>query len=153
MSQDHWDKLQEVLEKRLCSFTRAFKEINIYYRSHYSCLYPQRSMEHFTNNALADIHLIFGLAEENARVAERLYRKRHPQRATMECLIFAYFYLSLCEYGSLQVNRQIEGGLRATRTHNMVLGLLQMVSNIFCSMHRTNCVGYLGPPSLYLSPS
>ncbi|GFV37234.1 hypothetical protein TNCV_2278081 [Trichonephila clavipes] len=38
------------------------------------------SMEHFTNTELADMHLIYELAEGKARAAEILHRERYPQR-------------------------------------------------------------------------
>ncbi|GFX51800.1 hypothetical protein TNCV_5015021 [Trichonephila clavipes] len=41
------------------------------------------------------MHLIYGLAGENPRAAERLY---HPQRGAPDHLIFANLPLSLCEY-------------------------------------------------------
>ena len=37
-------------------------------------------MEHFTNTELADMYLIYGLAEENARAAGRLYYDRYSQK-------------------------------------------------------------------------
>ncbi|GFW91477.1 hypothetical protein TNCV_3376411 [Trichonephila clavipes] len=57
-----------------------FKETNMHYRSPLSRHRPQRSMEHYTNTELADVHLICELEKGNARVAERLYRERYPQR-------------------------------------------------------------------------
>ncbi|GFV36958.1 transposable element Tc3 transposase [Trichonephila clavipes] len=41
-------------------------------------------MECFTNTELADMHLIYGLAEGKAREAERLYRERCQQRDARE---------------------------------------------------------------------
>ncbi|GFV40451.1 hypothetical protein TNCV_4494081 [Trichonephila clavipes] len=41
---------------------------------------PRSSMEHFTNTELADMHLIYELAEGNARAAEILYHERYLQR-------------------------------------------------------------------------
>ncbi|GFT56362.1 hypothetical protein TNCV_1861891 [Trichonephila clavipes] len=70
-------------------------------------------MECFTNTELADMLLISGLAEGNVQLTERSYRERFS-----------------------------ESGRRVTPTPNMVLGFLTMVSNTFCSMHGTICVGY-----------
>ncbi|GFX48591.1 DUF4817 domain-containing protein [Trichonephila clavipes] len=66
-------------------------------------------MEHFTNSELADMHPIFGLPEENARAAQRLYRKRYPQRNAPDHLMFVNLHHNLCEYGSLRGNRNSEG--------------------------------------------
>ncbi|GFW81244.1 hypothetical protein TNCV_375921 [Trichonephila clavipes] len=61
-------------------FTRTLEETDLDYRSHFSCHRLQKNMERFTNTELADMHLIFGLTEGNAREAERLYHKKYPQR-------------------------------------------------------------------------
>ncbi|GFW16092.1 isatin hydrolase [Trichonephila clavipes] len=57
---------------------------------------------------LADMHLIYGLAEGNARTAERLYRKRYPQRDVPDHRMFANLHHKLCTYGSLRGNRHNE---------------------------------------------
>ncbi|GFT40086.1 DUF4817 domain-containing protein [Trichonephila clavipes] len=61
-------------------------------------------MEHFTNIELADMHLINGLVEGNARAVGRLYRKSYLQRDTTDYRMFANFHYNLCEYGSLRGN-------------------------------------------------
>ncbi|GFU86279.1 hypothetical protein TNCV_369351 [Trichonephila clavipes] len=48
----------------------------------------QRSMELFTNTELTGMHLICGLAEGNARAAERLYRERYLQTDKPDCQLF-----------------------------------------------------------------
>ncbi|GFS64684.1 hypothetical protein TNCV_4684811 [Trichonephila clavipes] len=70
-------------------------------------------MEHFTNAELAEMRLIYGLAEENVRAAERLYCERYSERET-HCGSH-----NLCEHGSLRGNRHSEGGTRVTRTSSM----------------------------------
>ena len=65
------------------------------------------------------MHLIYGLAEGNARTAEILYRERYPQREARHRQIFTNLYHSLCEYGSLRSNRYSEGGSRVSRTPRM----------------------------------
>ncbi|GFS78084.1 hypothetical protein TNCV_4548731 [Trichonephila clavipes] len=74
-------------------FTRAFKETDMYYCNHLSCHHPQRSMERFTNTELVDMPLIYGLAEGNARAAERLYRKRLPQRVAPDLRMYAFIII------------------------------------------------------------
>ncbi|GFV38729.1 hypothetical protein TNCV_4420971 [Trichonephila clavipes] len=61
-------------------------------------------MGRFTNSKLADMCLIYGLAERNARAAERLYFKRYP-----DCWMFSNLRYNLCEYRSLRGNRSSEG--------------------------------------------
>ncbi|GFV65478.1 hypothetical protein TNCV_1737151 [Trichonephila clavipes] len=61
-------------------FTIILEETDLHYRGHLSCHRTQSSMERFTNTKLADMQLIYGLAERNVRAAERLYRERYPQR-------------------------------------------------------------------------
>ncbi|GFV26664.1 hypothetical protein TNCV_4059841 [Trichonephila clavipes] len=110
-------------------FTRGCKEIDLHYVSHLSCQRSHRSMKRFTNTELADMYLIYGLTEGNARVAERLHHERDPQTGT----------------------RTIGIG-----TPNMVLGFFRTVSNPFCSMcgiKYVGCSGSLcGLPSLCLLP-
>ncbi|GFW68802.1 adenosine 3'-phospho 5'-phosphosulfate transporter 1 [Trichonephila clavipes] len=54
--------------------------MGLHHHSHFSCHCPQRNMECFANTELADMHLIPGLAEGNARATEKLKRERNPQR-------------------------------------------------------------------------
>ncbi|GFT07618.1 storkhead-box protein 1 [Trichonephila clavipes] len=71
----------------------------MHYRSHLTCRRPQRSMERFTNTKPADMHMIYGLVEENSQVAEKLYRERNPQREAPDFQIFA----NLCDIGVLEM--------------------------------------------------
>ncbi|GFV68462.1 hypothetical protein TNCV_3129181 [Trichonephila clavipes] len=61
-------------------FARALEETDLNYLSHLSCLHPQSSMEHLTNTELADMYMVYGLAEGNARAVDRLYLERYPHR-------------------------------------------------------------------------
>ncbi|GFX15604.1 hypothetical protein TNCV_2130921 [Trichonephila clavipes] len=70
------------------------------YRSYLSCHCPQRSMERFTNTELVDMHLIYGLAEGNARATESLCHKRYPQRDAPDDWMFDNLHHNLFEYGS-----------------------------------------------------
>ncbi|GFT12134.1 hypothetical protein TNCV_127771 [Trichonephila clavipes] len=69
-------------------------------------------MERLTGIELADMHLIFGLAEGNAPVEERLYRESYPQRGVLVRRMFTNLHLNWCDYGSLRGNMHCEGGLR-----------------------------------------
>ncbi|GFW82987.1 hypothetical protein TNCV_4604141 [Trichonephila clavipes] len=60
-------------------FTRSLEETDPHYRSHLSCHRLQSSKERCTNTGLAYRHLVYGLAEGNARATERWYRERNPQ--------------------------------------------------------------------------
>ncbi|GFV57134.1 DUF4817 domain-containing protein [Trichonephila clavipes] len=68
---------------------------------HLSCPRQQRGLEGFKNTELADMHLIYGLADGNTRAAERLYRGRYPQRDVPDRQMFANLHHNLCEYESL----------------------------------------------------
>ncbi|GFX66770.1 DUF4817 domain-containing protein [Trichonephila clavipes] len=89
-------------------------------------------MEPFTNTELADMHLIYGLAEGNARAAERLFREWYLQKDASDLRMFGNSHPNLCEYGSLRGNRHSEDGSRVTRTPNMLLEFLRTVYNTFC---------------------
>ncbi|GFV81393.1 uncharacterized protein TNCV_2034021 [Trichonephila clavipes] len=52
-------------------------------------------MEHFTNTGLSDMHLIYGSAEGNAWLTERLYREKYPHRDAPDRMIFVNLYHNL----------------------------------------------------------
>ncbi|GFT12632.1 uncharacterized protein TNCV_5094091 [Trichonephila clavipes] len=66
-------------------------------------------MERFTDTELADMLLIFGLAERNARAALRLYLERYPRRDASDSRMFADLHHNLCE----SVCFQVRGCIRA----------------------------------------
>ncbi|GFV81524.1 hypothetical protein TNCV_52481 [Trichonephila clavipes] len=76
-------------------------------------------MERLTIAELADMHLIYGLAEWNVRAAERLYRERDSHRNAPDCRMFANLHQNLCEYGSLRGNRNSEDGPRIPTGNNI----------------------------------
>ena len=84
-------------------------------------------MERFTYKELADMHLMYGLAEGIVRAAARLYRKRYPQRDAPDRRMFSSLHLNLCEYGSLRGNRHSDGRPRGTRTPSMEQTVLDTV--------------------------
>ncbi|GFS62139.1 hypothetical protein TNCV_476881 [Trichonephila clavipes] len=96
-------------------------------RSYLSCHRLQKSIERFTNTKLADMHLIYGLAEGNAREAKRLYRERYPQRDTPDRRMFAILPHNLCEYGSLPSNRLSDGGSQIPTSHGVQLIFLEKI--------------------------
>ncbi|GFU85805.1 hypothetical protein TNCV_2036361 [Trichonephila clavipes] len=79
------------------------------------------------------MHLIYRLAEGITHATLRLYRERLPQRDALDRRMFANLHHNLEEYGSFRGQRNREGG----RTHQIV-----KVSNTFCSILGTKCVGY-----------
>ncbi|GFV53343.1 transposable element Tc1 transposase [Trichonephila clavipes] len=82
--------------------------------SHLSFRSPHWSTGRITNIDLADMHLIYGLAEENARAEGRLYRERYHHRDAPDRQFFTNLHHNLCEYKSLRNNGHGEGGLRET---------------------------------------
>ncbi|GFV63180.1 hypothetical protein TNCV_1022371 [Trichonephila clavipes] len=87
---------------------KTLEETYLHNHNHLSCHCLQRNMDRFTKFKLADMHLIYGLEEGNARAAERLYRERYPQREALERWMFTNSHRNLCEYGLLLVNRHRE---------------------------------------------
>ncbi|GFS60651.1 hypothetical protein TNCV_5073811 [Trichonephila clavipes] len=77
-------------------------------------------MEHFTNTELADMRLIYVLAEGNARAADRLCRERYPPRDAPDRLMLAKLCRNLCEYGSLRDNRHTI--FKIIPTHHLPMG-------------------------------
>ena len=53
-------------------------------------------MERFTNTELADMNLIYELAEGNAKAAERLYYEKHPQNEVHRTAGFLQIYIITC---------------------------------------------------------
>ncbi|GFW93424.1 hypothetical protein TNCV_46271 [Trichonephila clavipes] len=96
-------------------------------KSHLSFRSPQRNMGRITNIDLADMHLIYGLAEENARAAGRLYRERYHHRDAPERRVFTNLHHNLCQYESLRNNEHSEGWLRETRNLQLGTNLLDIV--------------------------
>ncbi|GFV01109.1 hypothetical protein TNCV_1010301 [Trichonephila clavipes] len=108
------------------------------------------SNERFTNTKLADMHLIYGLAEGNARSAGRLQHERYPQRDVSDRLMFEICIttcVNMDYYEAIGRERVIRDW-----NSNMVQGFFRTISTTFCSMKETKCVGYRGPPSLCLLP-
>jgi len=58
----------------------------------------------FTNRELADMHLMYGISEGNAREAVRLYTERFPMRRAPDHRVFARLHQNLRETGSFMVS-------------------------------------------------
>ena len=61
-------------------------------------------MERFTNAELADMHFVYGLADGNARQAQRLYEERFPHREVPDQRHFQRLHQRLRETGNLQAS-------------------------------------------------
>lgn len=62
-------------------------------------------MNRFTNPELADMHLMYGTARGNARLAARLYHEMFPQREVPRSDFFARLHMRLRENGSFNAIR------------------------------------------------
>ncbi|GFU59959.1 uncharacterized protein TNCV_667491 [Trichonephila clavipes] len=81
-------------------------------------------MESFINTEQADMHLIYGLTEGNAQVAERLYRERYPQADAPNRWMFINLPHNLCKYGSLRESFEYKSK-SDLREERFVLGTLR----------------------------
>ncbi|GFW72541.1 DUF4817 domain-containing protein [Trichonephila clavipes] len=118
------------VRRKVTLFTRELKETDLHYLTFLSSHQPQRSMKRLTNTELANMHLIHGLSEGNARAAERLYRERYPQRDVPDRRMFTNLHPYFCEKESLRDNRHTEGGPRVTRSASMEQNELDTVRQI-----------------------
>lgn len=84
-------------------------------------------MQRYTNTELADMHLVYGQADCNARAAQRLYRERYPQRDVPDRRVFSNVHHNLCEDGSLRGSRRSAGRPRVARTPAMEENVLDVV--------------------------
>lgn len=73
-------------------------------------------MHRFTFPELADIHLVYGMAEGNTREAQRIYRQRYPDRHVPHHATFMQVDLRLRESGSFSLRKQDTGRIRTRRT-------------------------------------
>lgn len=58
----------------------------------------------FSTEELADMHLVYGLAQGNGRAAHRLYTERFPMRRAPHHTLFARLHQNLRERGSFMVS-------------------------------------------------
>lgn len=66
-------------------------------------------MNRFTNEQMADMHLVYGEAQGNAREAVRIYTDRFPDRIVPDSRTFTAIHRRLRETGSLTVARPNAG--------------------------------------------
>lgn len=84
-------------------------------------------MVNFTNNELADIHYMYGLADGNSSKARRLYEERFPGRVVPARKTFYKLHLRLSEKGSFKPNNHLKGTLKTARTPQTEDAVLNMV--------------------------
>ena len=72
-------------------------------------------MNRFTNEQMADIHLVYGEAQGNSREALRIYTEKFPDRIVPDSRTFNAIHRRLRETGSLTVARLKAGRKRIDR--------------------------------------
>ena len=90
-------------------------------------------MVRFTNEENADMHLIYGQANGNARLAARLYQDRFPNRHVPDHRYFANLHQRLRENGSFRGNREAAG--RPRLRNNFDEQVLQQFQRILGQAH------------------
>lgn len=78
-------------------------------------------LDRFTNAELADMHLLYGLADGDGQAALRMYRERYPTRRVPHYQMFEQLHRNLIEHGSFTGRVQNTGQLRSTRTRTPVM--------------------------------
>ncbi|KAF8788474.1 hypothetical protein HNY73_006509 [Argiope bruennichi] len=73
-------------------------------------------MATYTHRELADMHLVYGMANCNGREALRMYRQKYFSRKMPSRSFFAIIHRRLCETGSLDVHMPDSGRQRISRT-------------------------------------
>jgi hypothetical protein len=83
----------------------------------------------FTFAEMTDMHLVFGEARCNTRLAERIYRERFPNRRHPCRKTFAAIDRRLRELGTMTVNRLDTGARRLVRTVDFEEDILKRFEN------------------------
>ena len=74
---------------------------------HFTAAYRAANMAHnLTNEELADMHMVYGAADGNARAAVRLYQERFPNRYLPGHEMFTAIHGRLREHGSFRAGRR-----------------------------------------------
>ncbi|KAF8770617.1 hypothetical protein HNY73_018123 [Argiope bruennichi] len=73
-------------------------------------------MASYKHRELADVHLVYGMANCNGRKALRMYRQKYPSRKMPSRSFFATIHRRLCETGSLDVHKPDSGRQRISQT-------------------------------------
>lgn len=97
---------------------------NIWY-PHSSSTRRSKSMQQYTTRELSDMYLVYGFANGNARVPERLHRERFWQRDVLGHFLFTHVHYNFCEYGPLSGNRQSEGSNSCASIEQTVLDAIE----------------------------
>ncbi|KAJ4451816.1 hypothetical protein ANN_03290 [Periplaneta americana] len=63
------------------------------------CCVGVRLCDMYSNQELAEIHFMYGKADDNAALARRLNQERYPQRQCPDRKTFVRLHYRLCEYG------------------------------------------------------
>lgn len=84
-------------------------------------------MVNFTNNEMADMHFLYGMAHGNARAARRLYHERFPQRPVPNTQTFINIHARLCETGSFKKSTNPIGRPATVRTVQMEEAVLNEI--------------------------
>ncbi|KAJ4432171.1 hypothetical protein ANN_20787 [Periplaneta americana] len=63
------------------------------------CCVGVKLCDMYSNQELAEIHFMYGIADGNAALARRLYQERYPQRQCPDRKTFVRLHYRLCEYG------------------------------------------------------
>ncbi|GBL91800.1 hypothetical protein AVEN_172730-1 [Araneus ventricosus] len=84
-------------------------------------------MATYNNQEKADMHFMYGLANENDLEAERLYRQRFPRRHVTDQKLFERLHRCLSETGSFVTSMHDAGRSRSVRTPQVVEDILQGV--------------------------
>jgi hypothetical protein len=86
-------------------------------------------MERYSIVEYADMHFVYGLAEGNARLAERLYTQRFPHRQHPNHKVFIAVHNRIRETGSVVPNKQEVGRPRSVRTADFEEDVLQKIED------------------------
>nr|CAH7719299.1 unnamed protein product [Callosobruchus chinensis] len=84
-------------------------------------------MVEFTNQELADMHYMYGLADGRSPEARRLYQERFPIRVIPDMRTFANVNRRLTETGTLKPNNQLKGAHWAVRTTEIEEAVLNLI--------------------------
>lgn len=90
-------------------------------------------MNRFTNEEMADIHLIYGEALGNSREAVRIYENRFPRRIVPDARTFTAIHRRLRETGSMRITRPNAGRERRNpEEEERILGYFTEHSTASC---------------------
>lgn len=82
-------------------------------------------MSDYTNEEYADMHLIYGRAGGNGRLAQRMYQEQYPRRCCPHHTTFTNIDRRLRETGTFQITRRNAGQERSVRTPDTENRVLQ----------------------------